>query len=150
MIDITGNKYNFLTAIKFSKYDKEKQKTYWIFKCDCGKEIELRMTNVLTGNTKSCGCMKKISNEEIKGENNGHSLKKVISNNIKKKTNKTGFTGVSWDNQKRKYYAYISYNHKSYGLGRYEKIEDAITARKIAEDEIMNNNFEEYINKKKS
>jgi hypothetical protein len=38
--DITGNKYNMLTAIKFTKLIPN-QGSMWLFKCDCGKEKEL-------------------------------------------------------------------------------------------------------------
>lgn len=45
-----GNKYGMLTLIKRLKNDKG------IFKCDCGKEIEKRIGNVVSGSIKSCGC----------------------------------------------------------------------------------------------
>ena len=37
--DISGNKYNRLTAIEFSRYDKESHSSIWIFRCDCGNII---------------------------------------------------------------------------------------------------------------
>ena len=35
-----------------------------------------------------------------------------------------------------KYRAYINFQHKQYHLGSYEKLEDAIRARKVAEEKI--------------
>lgn len=57
--DITGEKYNRLTAIKFIKiYDKTKDSIYeW--RCDCGNIIEVPKGRVKFGTTKSCGCLKK-------------------------------------------------------------------------------------------
>jgi len=52
-IDITGNRYNNLTAIRSGKYQKNYIK--WIFRCDCGREIEWQKTKVITGKKKSCG-----------------------------------------------------------------------------------------------
>lgn len=139
--DITGQKYNKLTAIKFSRYDSKKEKSYWIFKCECGKEVELCMTNVLTGNTKSCGCLWGKQSADNSHIVDGTNLKYNIENNVKKKTNKTGVTGVSYIKDRNKYYASICYKGKTYNLGRYNNIEDAIMARKIAEEQILNNEF---------
>lgn len=55
-IDITGNKYNSLTAVRFHhKAQKEQDKPhYWVFRCDCGNEIVARKNAVTSGNTKRC------------------------------------------------------------------------------------------------
>lgn len=37
MQDLTGQKFNKLTVIKFSHFDKKKN-SYWLCKCDCGNE----------------------------------------------------------------------------------------------------------------
>lgn len=47
--------------------------------------------------------------------------------------NKTGTIGVLFCPTKNKYLAYIRANNKRYNCGSYEKLEDAITARKEAE-----------------
>jgi hypothetical protein len=49
--DITGQKFNRLTAIK------RIEGTKWLFKCDCGIEKILTKWDVMSGNTKSCGCL---------------------------------------------------------------------------------------------
>lgn len=56
MKDRTGEKYNKLTAIKFSH--REGNNYYWVFKCECGVEKNLNINNVIrTKNpTLSCGC----------------------------------------------------------------------------------------------
>lgn len=54
--DITGLKFNRLTAIKFMYSKKGCQ--FWLFKCDCGKEIIARKCAVTSGNHKSCGCLR--------------------------------------------------------------------------------------------
>ena len=55
--DLTGQKFNKLTAIKHigGRYSK------WLFVCDCGKETITSSQAVRTGNTKSCGCIMKHS-----------------------------------------------------------------------------------------
>lgn len=52
-----------------------------------------------------------------------------------RKNNNTGFTGICYDKNKQKYRAYINYNKKRIELGVFEKEEDAIQARLVAEKE---------------
>lgn len=54
--DITGQKFNRLTAIK--PIEKRKNKWVWLFRCDCGKELVIDKYNVMEGHTRSCGCYK--------------------------------------------------------------------------------------------
>ena len=54
--NLVGNRFNYLTIIKF-KYIKNKT-SYWICKCDCGKEKIIKGSSVITNITKSCGCLK--------------------------------------------------------------------------------------------
>ncbi len=49
------------------------------------------------------------------------------------KNNKSGVTGVCWDNQHKKWMARIHANRKTIHLGFFKQKEDAITARKKAE-----------------
>ena len=56
-------------------------------------------------------------------------------NKKKDRRNSSGFTGVSWSKRDKKWYAYISVESKMISLGSYESIEDAVLARKNAEDE---------------
>lgn len=56
VIDITNKRFNYLTAIKFSH--RIKNHSYWIFRCDCGREIVIEKSRVVGGRNKSCGCKK--------------------------------------------------------------------------------------------
>ena len=58
-IDLTGERYGRLTAIKIvEKPINRKQKgIYWLCKCSCGNEFITTSNNLRTGNTKSCGCL---------------------------------------------------------------------------------------------
>ena len=49
------------------------------------------------------------------------------------KNNSSGTVGVSWNDSRKKWVAMIWHNAKAVPLGRYPKLEDAITARKDAE-----------------
>lgn len=50
--------------------------------------------------------------------------------------NTSGKKGVHWDNSRNKWVAVITYNKKTWHLGRYEGFEDAVKAREKAEEEI--------------
>lgn len=55
--DFTNQKINMLNVIRKTK--SKNRRTYWLCRCDCGKEIEV-MTQNLTYKTKySCGCTRK-------------------------------------------------------------------------------------------
>jgi len=56
MIDITGQKFNRLTAIE-PCYCKKGKGWYWKFKCDCGNEKVMFLSAVKNGYSKSCGCL---------------------------------------------------------------------------------------------
>lgn len=54
-LDITGKKFNRLTAIKYVGVDNHHYKT-WLFKCECGNTTVKSISAVLRGKVKSCGC----------------------------------------------------------------------------------------------
>lgn len=56
MIDLTGQTFYNLTAVRYVK--KIRSEHIWLWKCNCGKEIECRGRNVKMGKRKSCGCQK--------------------------------------------------------------------------------------------
>ena len=108
--DITGMKFNRLTAIKYShhhKYPSGKSKAYWIFKCDCGKEKILEKAGVVSGCIFSCGC---YAIEKVKEYNTTHHL------------TKTRLYGI-WIGIKKRCYNIHTKDYKNYG-GRGIKVCD--------------------------
>ena len=68
-IDLTGQKFGRLTAIKKMEHNKW-GKTMWLCKCECGKEKIFRGHSLREGLTKSCGCLQKEI-ARVTGINNG-------------------------------------------------------------------------------
>ena len=58
-----------------------------------------------------------------------------ICNCLTSKNNKSGYKGVYWSKERKKWCAQITINNKTKGLGRYDTIEEAIEARKKAAKE---------------
>ena len=55
--DLTGKTFGKLTVINFSQ--KEGKKIKWKCRCDCGNETVVNGENLVSGHTKSCGCIHK-------------------------------------------------------------------------------------------
>ena len=55
--DLTGKVFGRLTVIEFS-HNGSNWSVYWKCRCSCGAYIVVRNNNLLSGNTKSCGCQK--------------------------------------------------------------------------------------------
>lgn len=56
--DLTGQKFGKLTVISLTDQHKNNH-IVWHCKCDCGNEIDVIGASLISGNTKSCGCVKK-------------------------------------------------------------------------------------------
>ena len=56
--NILGIKFGRLTVVEFIGEDKQKQ-AVWRCVCDCGNECETISSRLITGQTKSCGCISK-------------------------------------------------------------------------------------------
>jgi hypothetical protein len=57
--DLTGQVFGRLTAKECLGYQGGKSTSYhWLCDCACGKTVSVLATSLLTGNSKSCGCLR--------------------------------------------------------------------------------------------
>ena len=56
LIDLTGNKYGYLTVLNRS--ENVNRRTMWDCQCKCGNIKSINSYSLLTGKTKSCGCFR--------------------------------------------------------------------------------------------
>lgn len=57
--DLTGQKFGRLTAVRKSENQAGKSKrTAWVCQCDCGNLCQVNATNLKSGRTRSCGCLR--------------------------------------------------------------------------------------------
>ena len=140
--DLTGQKFGRLTVLKYIKSTKT-GKPIWLCECDCGNKKEILGESLLSGNTRSCGCIYKEillreNNKNFVQNTNVAILDSLLKSNISKVT-KSGVKGVGWDKKRGKWRAYIMLQKKYYHLGYFADIEKAIEARKEAEEKLFKN-----------
>ena len=139
ILEISGEKFGRLTALHI--LDQQKDGNYlWECLCDCGRTVLVPGTKLRKGEVKSCGCLHK----DVCLENAVDYIKKycIEGTNLLTlcrkpgKNNKSGTTGVFFATREQKWVAQIRFKGKTYYLGMYKKIEDAIAARMKAEEEL--------------
>ena len=74
-----GDKINHLTMIEASYPYGKQSKRYAKFQCDCGNMKTIRVSNVVSESTKSCGCKQYVG---VKPRNYKHGLCYSRLNNI--------------------------------------------------------------------
>lgn len=137
-----------LTVMSYA--GKENGFHLWHCRCDCGKEVDVRQSNLQNGWTKSCGCLRDP------GKNlhytDGTCLE-MLRPEVTYKTNTSGVKGVYFSRKRGKWITQIMFRQKCYYLGGYDQIEDAAEARAEAEENIFGNFrkwYEEKYQKKKT
>lgn len=140
--DLSGRRFGRLTAL----YPTEKRSggsVVWHCKCDCGREIELSYNRLVHGKAKSCRCL--LKEHESPGKYL-HYVENTCVENLEfqglRKNNTSGHTGVVA--YRGKWRAQIMFQRKNYVIGSYEKIEDAVKARRQAEQHIFGEFLEWY------
>lgn len=144
-MDLTGRRFGKLIVLH---QDCERH-GYWICQCDCGQKTSILGKSLTKQKkaTQSCGCIQRelaaINGAQNIAENSAKqiSLNKALNTNsqvIKTKTppknNKSGIKGIWWNDSRKKWEAYIHIHGKNKYLGRYVNKEDAIAARRAAEE----------------
>ena len=124
-----GKKFGRLTII--AKTDKKVgTNLVYLCRCECGNTREISSYHFNT--TKSCGCLKKevLQKDAVEGTR----LRNLTSKKRDRTVKDSGVKGVIWDTPTSKWRAQIGVKGKRINLGRYNRLEDAIAARKTAEE----------------
>lgn len=56
--DLTGRRFSRLVVLRRYDTPDEKHMSYWQVRCDCGVEFIATRSNLISGNTRSCGCLR--------------------------------------------------------------------------------------------
>lgn len=135
--DLLGQTFGELTAIRFVKPGR------WVFRCSCGREVEMDSYNVKYGTTKSCGHvnanrLKQMVADGTTGNRLGTNIPRITNsmNGRLCANNSSGATGVRvrYDNHgKPTYQVRLWYHGKSVYTATFSTMEKAVEARKEAE-----------------
>lgn len=139
--DYVGKRFGSLLV---TGYDgKRKGMHYWRGLCDCGQETVASQSNLQSGHTKSCGCLQGRIHRKNLMLVDGTSVR-MIENRMKStiKTNTSGYNGAYLDRRTGTWTAQITFKGKTYYLGTYPDIQDAVAARRRGEE--MYENFLEW------
>ena len=142
-VDLTGQRYGRLTVL--APAENTGGRTAWLCRCDCGAEVVVRAQHLRTGHTKSCGCQNGAGGPRTAlglTYIDGTCVEMLAAKTVRK-NNTSGVPGVDWRSSKGTWRASICFKGKRYYLGSYERFEDAVKARKRAEEEMHDRFLEE-------
>ena len=143
MKDITGQRFGRLVALHPTRVPDDTRSSYnWMCRCDCGTEVEVNVKDLVSGGTVSCGCALRDNLKKLFYE--GTSPCKLSESDHPRASNTSGVTGVWYDKRRDRWTAEIMLRRKKIRLGRYKNKEDAIKARRVAEDEYFQPLLEKY------
>ena len=124
---LIGKHFNQLQIIRISEDNR-----HVYCQCSCGATLWTYKYNVLSGHTKSCGHLLKADHfQRIDGVVVSALARKISSRNT------SGYTGVS-KTANGKWTAYITLKYKRHTLGVFDQLEEAVRARKNAEEHYFN------------
>ena len=143
-LDLTGQRFGKITVLRPAENIGDC--TAWVCRCDCGQETVVRTDKLRRGRTKSCGCQREIS-AALARRNlifvDGTCVNRVRSKCVWK-NNTSGVPGVDWWSARQRWRAAITFKKKRYYLGAYYNFEDAVKARKRAEENLHESFLRDY------
>ena len=149
--DLENKQFGLLTALYLT--GKIKNGSYlWHCRCACGNYTDVTARDLNRG-VKSCGCLKKRPPESYHSiEHNLHfedgtCIENLIASQKRPILSNTGVRGVYFQKRSGKYSACITFKKKKYSLGTYADINDAINARKNAEEKYFGSFLKAYFHK---
>ena len=127
----------------------------WECLCDCGNKTIVGQTLLQTGKTKSCGCLQETHIKDSAGFVEGTSVAVLQArmNRPPVMNNTSGYNGVYQNKKNGMWVAQIAFKKKTYYLGSYKNIEDAVKARKRGEEmyeDFLSWYYTEYPDKKQN
>lgn len=148
-IDLTGNRYGRLTALK--KVGKRPNgNALWECRCTCGNTCVVDAYNLKTGVTRSCGCLRRAQSKQNCAKNeafrshigNTASLGIVNGTNVlamtkRRQTNRSGVIGVSYEKGREVWVARLYVKGHLVLNSIFKDRSEAVRARKRAEAQYL-------------
>lgn len=137
--NLTGRTFGRLTVLAPIDVIVDRGRTLYECRCECGKTVITRRDNLLSGDTRSCGCLKfEITKERtprMRSVNlkNGTNTGRIKDNSIQR-NNTSGVRGVSLHKKAGKWSVRIQVSGRAISLGYTSDLEEAKQMRKEAEE----------------
>lgn len=141
-IDETGNRYGKLLVHK--RVDKGDGVAWWECRCDCGNVSTVRGHHLRQGDAKSCGCQWTENMRKIRRDQYHEGTQPVQFTGKLPLNNKSGCRGVCWDTRLNKWRCVLYFKKRCYFLGNFEAYDDAVKARRLAEEKYVKPLLEKY------
>ena len=138
-LELTGQRFGRLTVVRPA--ENIGSRTAWVCRCDCGKEIVAKTVHLRSGHVTSCGC----AGRQVTGLTyiDGTCVEMLRAKTVRK-NNTSGVPGVDWRRSKRMWRASICFKGQRHYLGSYVSFEDAVKARKRAEEQFHDHFLSEF------
>lgn len=131
--DFIGRRFGMLTVTGYE--GKRAGMHRWRCLCDCGRETVVGQTLLQSGKTRSCGHLQRQTYAGNLRLIDGTSVTLLESRRDRMlSSNTSGHTGVYLQKGRGRWAAQITFKQKTYYLGSYDRIEDAVKAREKGEE----------------
>ena len=134
--DYVGRRFGKLTVLNYE--GKAEGQHMWQCRCDCGGMVTVRQTNLQSGKTQSCGCIRGDVIRSILGLVEGTSIRLLEYHQTHLSAlNTSGYNGVYQHKRTGEWCAQVTFRGKTINLGRFRDKDDAINARRRADMQIQ-------------
>ena len=145
--DLTGKRFGRLVVIEDSG-ERQGTNIKWLCRCDCGNETKVAGGDLMKCDTESCGCLRKeTAKKRIVEYHDKASVEGTTINLLTAKlssANTTGEKGVYLNKKSGRWRATICFKKRQIHLGYFANKQDAINARKEAEEKYFKPILEKY------
>ena len=133
--DLTGMTFGRLTVLRPA--GTVCGRAAWLCRCECGREVAVRGDHLRYGHTASCGCARGNGDRPMPSLTyiNGTCAELLGPKRVRRDSS-TGVTGVEWIPGRGRYRAVINLRGKRTYLGSFRTLEEAMAARREAEDRL--------------
>ncbi|MCR8641519.1 hypothetical protein NV379_02510 [Paenibacillus sp. N1-5-1-14] len=155
--DLTDKKFGQLTVLHRDSDKKIKGSAVWICECECNERISVPARDLVSKNTKSCGCVGSDFIKTLQAQNEENHYKDgafvPLLNQKVQTNNKTGYKGITirkGNNGSIRYIANITVKNERHYLGIHDTIDLAIAAREKGEEKYYKPYLEDFKNEQRT
>ena len=150
-LDLTDQRFGKFTVLRPA--ENAGSLTAWVCRCDCGQETVETTKDLRRGRRTSCGCdgpaIPLSPGEQGRASLtyiDGTCLEMLAARTVRR-NNTSGVPGVEWMRKKQRWRATICFKGKRRYLGSFDIFDDAVKARKRAEEELFDKFVDVYSGK---